>query len=398
MTSPQESVKLTRFFPSPRWRESGASGILRTMIPTAPFSIAAFLAVTLAGLTLAGPCVAKVRDRPTKSRLAAARALVQRCRPIDLHADTLWQVRTRRAVDVCDPKLQAGLHRLRMAPHDAQVWAIWASPREDGPQATRAALTALQAGRKCPGWQAIPTTSLGRAPVPEVRVLLAVEGGEALGGRAEALRDLADRGLLYVGPTWNRSNAFGDAAMDQPRHGGLSAEGRRLVKLAAELGVLVDVSHAADTTAQDVLRQSPLPVIASHSNARAVHDHPRNLSDDLIRAVARSGGVVGVNLHCPFVVRKGAKCDANAVARHVLHLRAVGGDGVLALGADFDGDIRAPTDLPDASALPRLVAVLQQRGLSEATLCGLLGDNVRRVVQAVRSQAARTGQAQPAGR
>lgn len=355
------------------------------------------------------PGVSTTALGPTPVAAARADALLRRCRPIDLHSDGLWQLRSGRAQAFCGPHstLQASLSRLQASHFDAQVLAVWTRPgHEHGPTAARAALDQFDATiRACPDLRPASAASLaagppasrgegpaGRGALPDdrrVRGVLAIEGAEAIGETAEGLRPWHARGLLYVSPTWNHSNAFGDAATDVGRHGGLSAEGRRLVAIAGEIGVLMDISHVADSTAADVLRLSRRPVIASHSNARTVRDHARNVTDAQIRAVAGSGGVVGLNAHCPFVVRKGRACDVAAWVRHAEHVRKVGGDGVLALGSDFDGDIRAPQGYAHAGELPHLVAALLQRGWSEAVVCGLLGDNVRRVAATLGLPAAR---------
>ncbi len=308
-----------------------------------------------------------------------AKELIARCRPIDLHADTAWQVRKRpvgKQAWRCSEPLQADPAGLRDSRYGAQVYAVWTRPgREDGVRAAREALVAIARLAQC-GLVRAEAKRLAASAGEQPLVIVSIEGGEALGGRAEALRGWGQEGLLAVAPTWNKSNAFADAARGRKLHSGLSAQGRKLVRIAGEMGVLLDVSHASDATARQMLASSKLPVIATHSNARAVVQHARNLPDDLISAIARSGGVVGLNAHCPFAAGR-SRCTTADLVRQVQHVRQVGGDAVLALGLDFDGDILAPDDLRSVRQLPNLVEALLAAGLPEPVTCGLLGDNVR---------------------
>lgn len=357
------------------------------------------LAVLLAAPALAGPALAAPRPAavaPTAAQGQKARELLQQCRPVDLHADSLWRIRAGRASALCGPgsqTLQASVEQLQAAAYDAQVYAIYTIPhKEDGVAARIAALNAWhRESPRCSQLKPTLARALGHTPGDGVRAVLAIEGGEALGGKAEALRQFAKLGLLSVGPVWNSTNEFADAALDKPRYGGLSAEGRKLVEIANELGILMDASHSAAKTIDDMIAASRYPVIASHSNAKAVHDHPRNLTDAQIRQIAADGGVIGVNAHCPFVAPKG-QCSARNLAKHALHLRKIGGDSVVALGLDFDGGIRPPADLKDSSQLHRLVEELLIAGMPDQAICGMLGNNVRRLMARIAPQmTAQTG-------
>lgn len=301
----------------------------------------------------------------------SADALLQRCRPIDLHADTTWQVR-HHGRDPCGPLLQAGPLHLRQAHFQAQVYALWVHPGEDPWRAVQHAWQGTRDLGRCEGMAQV------QAP-GSTEVLCSLEGAEVLVGHLERLGPLD---LFAVAPTWNRSNAFADAAKGRVLHHGLSRQGRELLDRAGQSGVLIDVSHASDAAARQILARSHLPVIASHSNARAVVDHPRNLPDDLIRAVATSGGVIGLNAHCPFAAGK-KRCTTADLAAQVQHVRAIGGDALLALGLDLDGDIDAPTDLQHAGQLANLVEALRRANVPDPAICGLLGENVRRLRDAL---------------
>lgn len=376
---------------SPLSTHGAPRGAFRSAMPRLPLYFHGVLFALAGSFALASAAAAKppipAGRAPSAAQTQQARALLERCRPVDLHADSLWRLRTGRATALCGPgseSLQASVDQLESVHYDAQVYAVYTVPnKEDGVAAGASALSAWDREvPRCARLQPVLARSLNQPPGPLVRAVLAIEGGEALGGRAEALRQFRDRGLLSISPVWNSSNAFGDAAMDAPLHGGLSAEGRKLVGIANELGVLMDASHAAQRTIADLIATSRYPVIATHSNARAIHDHRRNLTDAQVRAIAQSGGVIGLNAHCPFVAPKG-RCDARALARHGMHLRQIGGDKVLALGLDFDGGIRPPHDLRHSGQLHRLVEELLIAGMPEPAVCGLLGENVRRLMSRV---------------
>ena len=343
-------------------------------------ALGACLVVTLsAAVTLA-------TEPAGANRATQAEALLRRCRPIDLHSDALLQLRRRGPSQGCakGAGLRTTTAGLLRSHYGGQVFALFADAARESP--TKALMAALRAYDRwtegCPALEAGAAVDLAHDVTRgQVRAVLAIEGAEVLGTDPQALSRLAARGLFAIAPVWNRNNRWADGAAGPARHRGLSAAGRDLVDEAGRLGILLDISHAADTSATQILARSPLPVVATHSNARAIHRHRRNLTDQQIRAVARSGGVIGINFHCTFIVPRGQRCDVTALLRHVRHLRKVGGPGVLALGSDFDGNIRPPKDLRHAGELVNLVKALLADGFEQGQVCGLLGDNVRRLLR-----------------
>jgi hypothetical protein len=208
-----------------------------------------------------------------------------------------------------------------------------------------------------------------------------MEGADCLSGKAEALAGWRNEGLRYLGLTWNNSNPFATAAADRGQRGrGLTDLGRELVRESNRLGVLVDLSHASEKTFWDVYRESRAPIIASHSCAASLRPHLRNLDDEQARAIARTGGVIGVNFHQPFLRHPGP-ATVDDVARHIAHLARVAGPEHVALGSDFDGLITAPEGLEDASKLPNLTAALLRQGLAAPDIRRILGENVLRVLE-----------------
>jgi membrane dipeptidase len=221
------------------------------------------------------------------------------------------------------------------------------------------------------------------ASAGRVRTWLAFEGAGPLAARPEALDGWVARGVSSVGLVHTRTNALASSSGDPPPVSeGLSDAGRALVRRAQSLGVAVDVSHASDLAVRDVLAlasESRAPVIATHSDARALVNEARNLDDDALRAIARTGGVVGVNFYTKFLAR-GRRAKIADVVRHVQHLIRIAGVEHVAIGSDFEGDITPPADLPNVRALPRLSAALGAAGLSADAIERVFGLNALRVL------------------
>jgi membrane dipeptidase len=237
----------------------------------------------------------------------------------------------------------------------------------------------------------------------KIAVVIAVEGAEPLGSDLAVLRLLHRLGLRMLSVTWARRTAFGAGNWEHDETGGLTRLGRRAVQEMNRLGIMVDVSHGSDRTTADVLAASTKPVIASHANARALRDHPRNLSDGVIRAIAESGGVVGAVAVADFI-DAGAPTIAKW-ADHLDHLVEIAGIDHVAIGADFyryEREINAAQSVADIDGvpfpgtaqfvfpgmensddLPGLTAELTKRGLGERDLRKIYRDNFLRVMAAV---------------
>lgn len=217
-------------------------------------------------------------------------------------------------------------------------------------------------------------------------VLLGLEGGHATRARIDVLEDLAARGVRYVTLTHTNSNSFADASTDAPRHGGLNETGRELVRAMNRLGVVVDLSHVSDSTAYDALAVTSAPVMMSHSSAAALYRHPRNVNDDLLRAVGRNGGVVMVNFYATYL--GSGRVTLDTVLDHIEHVSRVAGVDHVGLGSDFDGVDRLPDGLEDATRLPWITYGLLRRGWREADVRKVLGLNALRVLEAAERVAA----------
>ena len=260
----------------------------------------------------------------------------------------------------------------------------------------------------------------------KVAILIGVEGGHAIEDSLDKLRELYRRGARYLTLTWNNGNRWAGSSIGQhdTRTGGLTPFGEEVIREMNRLGMLVDLSHTSEETFYDALAVSRASVIASHSGARALSDHPRNLTDDQLRALAKNGGVAQLNffplfldtrfrealraIEADIATRRAAATPADASATvdavdydamlrsmmaripptplslvmdHIDHMvRVAGIDHVGALGSDFDGISATPSELEDVTCMPRIAQALLDRGYSDSDTMKLLGGNVLRVM------------------
>ena len=206
--------------------------------------------------------------------------------------------------------------------------------------------------------------------------LLSVEGADLLECSIEKLELAYQCGVRIINPTWNHANVLCGSHCDQPERG-LSAEGFHFVKRADQLGMLVDVSHLSDPGFWDVLETVDGPVIASHSNARAVFFHTRNLTDAQITAIISKNGVIGLNFFPDFL---GHPADVGAIIRHLEHILALGGEKAVAIGGDWDGISATPDGIRDITGVEKLREELLRRGYSEQLVKDLFYSNMMRIV------------------
>jgi membrane dipeptidase len=240
-----------------------------------------------------------------------------------------------------------------------------------------------------------------------VAILIGVEGGHAIENSTENLRELHRRGVRYMTLTWNNGTGWAGAAagLNGTRSGGLTERGKEIVREMNRLGILVDISHVSDSTFYDAIAATTHPVIASHSSARALNAHRRNMNDDMLRAVARNGGVVNVNFYSVFVdpafkakadsieaavgaeraepmIRALPRPSLAVLLDHFEHIIKVAGIDHVGLGSDFDGvGGLLPQGMDDVTRLPLIAQGLLDRGYSESDVKKVLGGNMLRVMQ-----------------
>lgn len=217
----------------------------------------------------------------------------------------------------------------------------------------------------------------------KVGVLLSIEDGAALEGSLAALRAMYNLGVRALGLTWNGRNELADGVGVADGAGsGLTRFGRDVVREMNRLGMIVDVSHLAEAGFWDVIELSSAPIIASHSNAKAVCNHRRNLTDAQIKALAEKGGVMGMNFCPPFLNESGA-ASVDDIVRHIDHIVNLVGPKHVGLGSDFDGSSSVPKGAEDVSQLPRITDALLARGYSDDDVRAILGNNFLRVFRQI---------------
>ncbi|TVX97590.1 dipeptidase [Cohnella terricola] len=209
----------------------------------------------------------------------------------------------------------------------------------------------------------------------KIGAMLSLESAGGLQGQMWVLRLLYRLGLRLLGPTWNHANWACDGAME-PRGGGFTKAGKRLVTECETLGILVDVSHLSDRGFWELAERAGRPFFASHSNARSVVNHPRNLTDDQIRAVIAAGGIIGVTF-VPWFAASVEPASIEDVLRHVEHICALGGARHIAFGSDFDGISRHVEHLNHPGCYPNLIEALLKR-YPESIVQDIAGDNAIR--------------------
>ena len=398
------------------------------------------LAVSLACVTLAAAAVSARPDQ-ADTLLARARALHRAVPMFDGHNDYPWEVRVQADKDAArldirgpQPKTMTDIPRLRQGGVGAQFWSVYVPPGFAGQTAVTAALEQIdivyQMMARYPD-----TFELARTADDVERIfkagkiasLIGMEGGHSIDSSLGALRMFAQLGAKYMTLTHSKNVPWADSATDTPEHGGLTPFGEQVIREMNRLGMIVDMSHVSPDTMDDVLRVTQAPVIFSHSSARALCDHPRNVPDAILRRLPANGGVVMVSFVRGFTTPAHAAWDAAQeaeqarlepahpndeaavkalmaawttahprppvtiaqVADHIDHVRKMAGIDHVGYGSDFDGISAGPDGLEDVSTFPALTAELLRRGYTDEDMKKVLGLNLLRVMRAVEAAAAR---------
>lgn len=197
----------------------------------------------------------------------------------------------------------------------------------------------------------------------KIGAMLSIEGGEVIGGSLEKLKEVYDDGVRLITLTWNYANELAFPNGEEGVDKGITDRGWEVIEAMNHYGMIVDTSHLNDIGTEQILKSHALPPVASHSDARAVTGHRRNLTDPLIRLFAEKGGLIGLNFSNHFT-GDSEMTKVENIVHHAIHIRDVGGEDVLALGTDFDG-IQPTLEIEDASQMDKLVQGLKQGGFSD---------------------------------
>ncbi len=289
----------------------------------------------------------------------------------DAHCDTITRGKPfRRCGD-----LQLDLERLRSWAPSAQVTAIFAPPGKDTPADFERLLSNAQKEYADNADIAVLCRSADEikaaAEAGKIALILSVEGAALLGCTVEGLEKGYERGVRIVTLIWNKDNILCGSAQDSKS--GLTAAGLEFCRLCWELGVAVDLSHASDATFYDVVEAAEKPVMCSHSDARALCDHPRNVTDDMLKALVRNKGYIGLNFWQDLL---GMGRDIDAVVAHADHILSLGGAHIPGLGSDFDGIPAPPVGMAGAQDMDKLYEAMLKKGWSEDLVRDIFYNNM----------------------
>ena len=396
-------------------------------------------------LMLLTPGLALASEDPA---LRKARKLLRKSILIDGHNDLPWAIRkwdkAPRDVDAYDLRQptpgNTDLARLKQGGVGGQFWSVYIPAEDRSAGFARVQLEQIDIARRIveryPDRLGLATTAdevEAQFKKGRIASLLGIEGGHALENSLGALRAYYDLGVRYMTLTHSANLDWADAAGDEPRHGGLTRFGEEVVREMNRLGMLVDLSHTTPETMDDALRVAEAPVILSHSSARALCDHVRNVPDEILKRLPANGGIVMVTFVPSFVSQEVwdatrpywteykkrtagmedaaerdriyeellgpltlPKTTIAQVADHVEHVRKVAGVDHVGIGGDFDGNDRWPEGLEDVSKYPSLFAELIRRGWSDEDLKKLAGKNLLRAMRGAEATARRLRKARPA--
>jgi membrane dipeptidase len=409
--------------------------------------------LTLSMLLLAAPAslFAAPSDADYRDRVAK---ILAKTPLIDGHNDLPWEIRERfkGRLSTFDLKsdtsklpapdgeaaLMTDIPRLRAGMVGGQFWSVWVPVEISGAQAVETTVEQIDLVKRLAAkYPADLELALTAADVRRIHragriaALIGIEGGHQIDNSLAVLRQMYDLGARYMTLTHVRNTAWADAATDTPAHHGLTAFGEEVVREMNRLGMLVDLSHVSPDTMRAALAVSSAPVMFSHSSARALVDHPRDVPDDVLALVAKNGGVVMVNFYPGYVSAARNQWDADRaaeqarynsppyggmyigqperakaalaewerahpkpmtslaqVADHIEHIRQVAGVDHVGLGSDFDGIPEGPRGLEGVDRFPALLIELMRRGWTDGDIAKVAGENVLRVMAACERVAA----------
>lgn len=403
----------------------------------------------------AGFAFAALAASPASDPMVRVDKVLAKTPLIDGHNDLPWEIRARFQGDVNkvdltrdtsklpvgegEVPLMTDIARLHAGHVGGQFWSVWIPVETTGPAAVQTTIEQIDIVKamaaKYPNDFAMAYTAadvMRAHKAGKVASMIGVEGGHQINNSLAVLRQYYDMGARYMTLTHSSNTAWADSATDNPKHGGLTPFGKEVVREMNRLGMIVDLSHVSADTMRAALEVSEAPVMFSHSSARALDDHPRDVPDDVLKLVAKNGGVVMVNFALSYVSDAHRRWDADRgaekarynappfgglyigqpdrakaamaewdkahpepvvtvqqVADHIDYIRKVAGVDHVGIGSDFDGIPKAPQGLEGVDKFPALLAELARRGWSDEDLGKVAGGNILRVMGQVEAVSAR---------
>ncbi len=404
-------------------------------------------ALAAAALGVAAAATPARAQQSEADLLARARRIHAQTPLVDGHNDLPWEIREKAGGDLArldprrsNPAQHTDIPRLRAGGVGGVFWAAYVPSDFAKGGAARVALEQIDLIHRMTAASpdlrlALTADDVERAHREgKIASLIGIEGGHSIENSLGALRQFYGTGVRYMTLTHASTLDWADAATDSARHDGLTRFGEEVVREMNRLGMLVDLSHVSPATMKDALRVSAAPVIFSHSSARALADHPRNVPDDVLRLLKPNGGLVMVNFYSGFVDPAAAAAMRNmfdvqrrfreqhpndpqaaqrayrdwqrqnpiprgniaTIADHIDHIAKVAGIDHVGIGSDYDGVTSLPVGLDDVSRFPYLTVELLRRGYSDADVRKVIGGNLLRAMRTAETTAARLQRERPA--
>jgi len=378
--------------------------------------------------------ISLAQSDPTGLVSPRARSIHDRAIVVDTHDDTTQRLIFDKGFDLGARNKDGNVDipRMREGGLDAIFFSIWVTGDVIGPIAVKRAMDQIDAVRQAARTHSdlmLATTAADirrAASMKKIAVLMGMEGGHMIDNDLGLLRLYATLGVRYLTLTHSLNTTWADSSGDRPTHDGLTPFGKDVVRELNRLGIMVDISHVADKTFFDALEVTKAPVIASHSSCRAISNAPRNMTDDMLRALSKNGGGVMINYNAGFLseeyraakrspelnariqtvtkqcgeneacsIRESERINQEAMTKgdlpkvtwekiieHIDHAVKVAGIDHVGLGSDFDGAVM-PLGMEDVSMLPRITDALLKKGYSEKDIQKILGGNILRVMEDV---------------
>lgn len=309
---------------------------------------------------------------------------------IDLHCDTIYAIAGQKDRCLKLNDLAVDIEKLKKAESLAQFFALFIDLKETPHTFNRAMdllnifYREIESNTHSIGVATSYSDIARNVEKGKISAFLTIEEGEAIEGSIKNLRNFHDLGVRLMTLTWNYENSIGYPNCEESfRSKGLKPFGLEVISEMNDLGMIIDVSHLSDGGFYDVARFSRAPFVASHSNSRAMCNHSRNLTDDMIKVLSEKGGVMGINFEKSFLEDSGKVSSVADMIRHIAHIRNVGGIDVIAIGSDFDGINPRNLEISNAAEIKKLIDGLESSGFTSTEIDKITHKNALRVIKEV---------------